>query len=102
MPQGVVIAKGGQQVDIDFEAGAVYVDGVQLQEDYINELTHLYYEDGLEFPVTVPEGSLFVLGDNRNHSADSRYAPIGLVDEREVLGRVLTVVWPFSRIGMVS
>ena len=97
-----VIAKGGQQVDIDFEAGAVYVDGVQMQEDYINEFTHLYYEDGLEFPVTVPEGSLFVLGDNRNHSADSRYAPIGLVDEREVLGRVLTVVWPFSRIGMVS
>ena len=97
-----VIAKGGQTVDIDFEAGEVYVDGVLLQENYINDLTHLSYTDGPSFPVTVPDGSLFVMGDNRNESADSRYGPIGMVDERRVLGRVMTIVWPVDRFGMVS
>lgn len=97
-----VIAKGGQTVDIDFEAGEVYVDGVLLEEDYINDLTHLSYLDGPSFPVTVPEGCLFVMGDNRNESADSRYGPIGMVDERRVLGRVMTIIWPVSRFGMVS
>ena len=97
-----VIAKGGQTVDIDFEAGAVYVDGVMLRENYINDLTHLSYTDGPSFPVTVPDGCLFVMGDNRNESADSRYGPIGMVDERRVLGRVMTIVWPVDRFGMVS
>ena len=97
-----VIAKGGQTVDIDFEAGEVYVDGVLLEEDYINDLTHLSYIDGPSFPVTVPDGCLFVMGDNRNESADSRYGPIGMVDERRVLGRVVTIVWPADRFGMVS
>ncbi|MBS6367111.1 MAG: signal peptidase I [Clostridiales bacterium] len=97
-----VIATGGQTVDIDFEAGEVYVDGVLLQEDYINELTHLSYVDGPTFPVTVPDGCLFVMGDNRNDSADSRYGPIGMVDARRVLGRVMTIVWPAARFGMVS
>ena len=97
-----VIATGGQTVDLDFEAGEVYVDGVLLQEDYINELTHLSYVDGPTFPVTVPDGCLFVMGDNRNDSADSRYGPIGMVDARRVLGRVMTIVWPAARFGMVS
>ena len=97
-----VIATGGQTVDIDFAAGEVYVDGVLLQEDYINELTHLSYVDGPTFPVTVPDGCLFVMGDNRNDSADSRYGPIGMVDARRVLGRVMTIVWPAARFGMVS
>ena len=65
-----VIATEGQTVDIDFVSGAVYVDGELLEEDYINEPT--YVEEGTEFPLTVPEGSIFVMGDNRNHSSDSR------------------------------
>lgn len=97
-----VIATEGQTVDIDFEKGEVYVDGELLEEDYINDLTHRNYADGLEYPVTVPEGCLFVLGDNRNESADSRYAPIGMADERYVLGKVIAVVWPLSRLGILS
>ncbi len=69
-----VIATEGQTVDIDFASGSVYVDGELLEEDYINEPT--YVEEGTEFPLTVPEGCIFVMGDNRNHSSDSRdYRP---------------------------
>ena len=80
-----VIATGGQTVDIDFETGSVYVDGELLKEDYINELTFL--EEGTEFPLTVPEGSIFVMGDNRTGSNDSRllgepYIPIEAVQAR--------------------
>ena len=102
-----VIATGGQTVDIDFEEGKVYVDGVLLDEPYINEYDIMPYHTtkdyaiGLEYPVTVPEGQLFVMGDNRDHSADSRYGVIGLVDERCVLGKVWAVVYPFSQIGLV-
>ncbi len=107
-----VIATEGQTVDIDFEAGEVYVDGVLQQEPYINEPTHRDYELGLEYPAVVPEGCIFVLGDNRNNSTDSRYAPVGMVDKRYVLGKVLFLIFPgadeateqrdFSRIGTVA
>lgn len=103
-----VIATEGQTVDIDFLEGKVYVDGVLLDEPYINNYedypyqTTLDYALGMQYPLTVPEGKLFVLGDNRLNSADSRYAEIGLVDERCVLGRVMLTVWPFSEIGLVK
>lgn len=99
-----VIATEGQQVDIRFDTAQVFVDGVVLEEDYINamSLPMINYADGLQYPVTVPEGCLFVLGDNRNHSADSRYGPIGLVDEQYVMGKVLAVVFPWQRIGVLS
>ncbi len=115
-----VIATEGQTVDIDFEQGLVYVDGELLDEPYINEPTYLSYAESgqaLEYPAVVPEGCIFVMGDNRNHSADSRFAPVGMVDQRDVLGKVLGVIVPgkdetsqypdarerdFSRIGGVS
>lgn len=105
-----VIATEGQTVDIDFEAGAVFVDGVQLQEEYINNLTH--QGRGVEFPLTVEEDCLFVMGDNRAVSLDSRYAEIGQIDKREVLGKALFLMLPgtshdqlprdMSRIGVVQ
>ena len=104
-----VIATGGQTVDIDFASGAVYVDGVPLEEDYVNDLTFL--EEGTEFPLTVPEGSIFVMGDNRNHSNDSRDSRLGTVDSRYVIGRAVFLAFPgpdaatlerdFGRIGLM-
>jgi signal peptidase I len=79
-----VIATAGQTVDIDFDSGTVYVDSTPLREDYINELTFL--EEGTEFPLTVPEGQIFVMGDNRNRSSDSRDSNLGTVDTRYVIG----------------
>ena len=91
-----VIAVEGQRVDIDYSLGAVNVDGVPLKEDYIKEqMLSPGYGEGINH-VTVPEGCIFVMGDNRNHSADSRYPDIGVVDTRCVIGRGLAVVFPFS------
>ena len=79
-----VIAKGGQTVDIDFQTGKVYVDGEELNEPYIAEPTHAM--EGNTFPMVVPEGKLFLMGDNRNNSTDSRSPMVSCVDERYVLG----------------
>ena len=105
-----VIATEGQTVDIDFAAGNVYVDGELLEEDYINEPT--YVEEGTEFPLTVPEGSIFVMGDNRNHSSDSRSSDLGTVDTRYVIGKAVFLLFPgadegtarrdFGRIGPIE
>ena len=83
-----VIAKAGQTVDIDFELGTVYVDGVALNEPYTLTPTNTPEDPSLQaaFPLTVDDGCLFVMGDNRNQSNDSRYPQVGLIDEREVLG----------------
>ena len=104
-----VIAVGGQTVDIDFDAGVVYVDGEALEEDYIREPT--YTAEGTEFPLTVPEDSIFVMGDNRNGSSDSRDYRLGTVDTRYVIGKAAFLIFPgpdydtekrnFSRIGVI-
>jgi len=105
-----VIATEGQTVDINFATGAVFVDDELLEEDYINEPTYL--EEGTEFPLTVPEGSIFVMGDNRNHSSDSRDSRLGTVDARYVIGKAVLLAFPgpdydtgkreFSRIGGIE
>ena len=80
--------------------GIVYVDGAALDEDYVNEPTYksyLEYGMGLDYPVEVPEGSVFVMGDNRNESADSRFAPVGCVPESQISGRVLLIIVPGSQ-----
>ena len=110
-----VIATEGQKVDIDFEAGIVYVDDQPLDEPYTMTPTSLY--EGVDFPLIVGDNCLFVLGDNRNGSRDSRHPSIGLIDEREVIGKVIFLFIPgtngtdyagdpkesrdFSRIGVV-
>ena len=87
-----VIATEGQTVDIDFRAGIVYVDGVALEEDYIYSPTHM--SEGVEFPLVVREGCVFLMGDNRGDSRDSRAPEIGLVDEREILGQAIFLAMP--------
>ena len=104
-----VIATEGQTVDIDFNNGIVYVDGEILQEDYINEPT--FTAEGTEFPLTLGEGEIFVMGDNRNHSGDSRSSELGAVDTRHVIGKAVILAFPgpdaqseerdFSRIGLI-
>lgn len=90
-----VIAVAGQTVDIDFEAGIVYVDGEALEEPYINEPTYRqFYDQGVRFPLTIEEGHVFLMGDNRNNSYDSRYALIGQVDTRCIMGKVLWILFP--------
>ena len=87
-----VIATEGQTVDIDFRTGIVYVDGEALQEDYIYTPTIL--SEGVEFPLVVEEGCVFLMGDNRGDSRDSRAPEIGQVDERELLGRAVFLMLP--------
>lgn len=105
-----VIATEGQKVDIDFYNGIVYVDDVALQEDYINSPTNIY--EGVKFPIVIEKNCVFVMGDNRNDSRDSRSPDIGQVDTREILGRVICLIMPgtdwgssprqFNRIGGVN
>ena len=105
-----VIATEGQIVDIDFEHGYVYVDGLPLEEDYIYNLTTR--SEGVLFPLIVEEGCIFVLGDNRDVSKDSRHPDIGLIDTRQVLGKAIFLMLPgvdevtetrdFDRTGAIS
>ena len=89
-----VIAVGGDTINIDFRRNEVYVNGVKLDEPYILEPTELSYD--VQFPLTVDEGKLFVMGDNRNDSVDSRSSEIGLIDERYVLGKALIRINPIE------
>ncbi len=89
-----VIAKGGDTINIDFSTGEVTVNGNTLNEPYIAEATHR--KGDFNGPLVVPEGYLFVMGDNRNNSLDSRFETIGLIDERYVLGVAQIRLFPFN------
>ena len=105
-----VIATEGQTVDIDFDQGIVYVDGLALQEDYTHNLTTR--EEGTQFPLVVADDCIFVLGDNRGVSLDSRSQEIGQIDRREVLGKAIFLMLPgtnhneqprdFDRVGVIQ
>ena len=95
-----VIAEGGQEVNIDYLTGVITVDGNVLDEPYIAEPTTA--SGDVQFPFTVPEGSFFVLGDNRNNSMDSSFSVIGCIDEDYILGVVKLRVFPFTAIEIIE
>lgn len=102
-----VIATEGQTVDIDYTTGVVYVDGEAVDETAFglsNNITTSPYSsfEPLVFPQTVPEGCVFVLGDNRSVSKDSRYAEVGMIDERHILGEAVFRLYPFNRFGKLQ
>lgn len=92
-----VIAVEGQTVKIDYDLNEVSVDNVVLSEAYLNfeeEDPMLPRDDRAVVRYTVPEGCVFVMGDNRNHSEDSRFSDVGCVKKEAVLGKVLLVIFP--------
>lgn len=102
-----VIATEGQTVDIDYETGVVYVDGEAVDETQFgleNGITTRPYStlEAMVFPQTVPEGCVFVLGDNRGVSKDSRYTEVGMVDTRHILGEAVFTLYPFDRFGVIE
>ena len=97
-----VIATGGQTVDVDYSAGAVYVDGQPLDEPYLpEEMRRPGAPSMQETHWEVPEGSIFVMGDNRNYSTDSRDSLLGPIDTDYILGKVVLALWPANRFGPV-
>lgn len=93
-----VIATENQIVNIDFDAGVVYVDGEALDEPYVNAPT--YDRENFDGPITVPEGCVFVMGDNRNASTDSRDARLGCIDTRYIMGKVYFTIFPLKNFGV--
>lgn len=92
-----VIAVGGQTVDIDKETGEVYVNGKLQNETYVNEGTNYYVGNTQEYPLTVPEGHVFVMGDNRGNSMDSR--ALGVLENEDIMGKAIFRIWPISSFG---
>ena len=105
-----IIATEGQVVDIDFLSGSVYVDGKLLEEsDYIKGST--INQEGMRFPLVVKENHVFVMGDNREESLDSRSPQIGQIEVRQILGKAVFLILPgqteeksrdFKRIGVLN
>lgn len=94
-----IIAVGGQTVDIDTEAGIVYVDGEAIDEPYIKDPTTV--NRGTEYPLYVEEGKVFVMGDNRLVSLDSRSSEVGLIDSKYILGKAIIRLFPISEAGSI-
>ncbi len=97
-----VIAVGGQTIDIDFDTWTVTVDGQVLDESYIKLDPTKKITSTFTYPLTVPEGEVFVMGDNRNNSGDSRSASVGTVDEECIVGKAFLRILPYDRFGLLK
>ena len=97
-----IIAVGGQTVNIDSLSHTVTVDGKAVNESYIRDQTSLPDSSiSMTFPLKIPKGYIFVMGDNRSDSYDSRYRAIGLIDERNIVGRAVFRIFPLSGFGLL-
>lgn len=94
-----IIAVGGQTVNIDYDSHKVYVDNKELKEDYIKEPTS--YKGDVSFPIKIPKDYVFVMGDNRNESKDSRISSVGLIPNNKILGKVIIRIWPLDKFGLI-
>ena len=94
-----VIATGGQTVNINFQTGVVSVDGVELDESAYIENGITKDQGDVTFPQKVPAGHVFVLGDNRTISEDSRFLAVGMIDQRYIIGKVNFIISPFAKFG---
>ena len=94
-----VIATAGQWVDID-EDGTVYLDGEVLEEPYLQEKA--LGQCNIELPYQVPESRIFVMGDHRSVSLDSRNTAVGCVFDEQIVGRLIFRIWPWEGIGPVG
>ena len=94
-----VIATGGQTIDL--RDGKVYIDGKLLEEDYIADTVKTYTQS-MDMPVTVPEGCVFVMGDNREWSKDSRDRTVGILRNEQVVGKAVFRLLPFDKFGVVK
>ncbi|MBQ9901525.1 MAG: signal peptidase I [Clostridia bacterium] len=97
-----VIAVEGQTISIDAESDTVTVDGVKLNEPYIFDQDIQRSGEAYEYPLTIPKGKVFVMGDNRNDSFDSRDPGLGMVEEKYIMGKAIFRIYPFERVGGVD
>ena len=98
-----IIGTGGDTIEFDFENWLVYVNGELLREDYVNRKDFENMRSyGCAGKLTVPEGYVFVMGDNRNASTDSRDTRLGYISEDDVIGKVVFRIAPFGRMGAVN
>jgi len=97
-----VIATSGQTINIDYDKNQVYVDGILLNEPYIRE-KDLAHDPRMDTPIptTVPDGYVFVMGDNRNYSQDSRFSIVGMIADNKIIGKAIFRVWPFNAFGSI-